>query len=65
MKSTATGRYWRAYAELPVHAQTLARKSYRIWSQNHEYPSLHFKKLQGGGSRFRFVLETIIGPLAS
>jgi hypothetical protein len=52
MKSTATGRFWRAYADLPAHAQVLAQKSYRTWLQNHQHPSLHFKKLKGRGNRF-------------
>jgi hypothetical protein len=52
MKSKATRRFWRAYTDLPVHAQTLANKTYELWRQNHQHPSLHFKKLKGGGNRF-------------
>ncbi len=52
MKSRATRRFWRAYGDLPVHAQTLAQKSYQVWQRNHQHPSLHFKKLKGGENRF-------------
>jgi hypothetical protein len=37
---------------LPVQVKTLARKNYRLWQQNQQHPSLHFKKLTGGESRF-------------
>jgi hypothetical protein len=28
------------------------KKSYQAWRENHQHPSLHFKKLKGGGNRF-------------
>jgi hypothetical protein len=43
MKSKATRRFWLAYNELPVQVKTLARKNYRLWQQNQQHPSLHFK----------------------
>jgi plasmid maintenance system killer protein len=52
MKSKATRRFWQAYGNLPVHAQMLAQKSYQLWRQNHQHPSLHFKKLKGERNRF-------------
>jgi hypothetical protein len=52
MKSKATRRFWQAYEGLPVHAQTLAVKNYQLWKQNHQHPSLHFKKMKGGENRF-------------
>jgi hypothetical protein len=52
MKSKATRRFWRCYENLPKHAQALATGCYEIWSKNHQHPSLHFKKLNGGGDRF-------------
>ena len=52
MKSKATRRFWKAYAGLPLHAQALAAKTYGLWRQNHQHPSLHFKKLKGGENRF-------------
>ena len=52
MKSKATRRFWQAYANLPIHAQMLANKTYELWRRNHQHPSLHFKKLKGGDTRF-------------
>jgi plasmid maintenance system killer protein len=52
MKSKATRRFWKTYAGLPVHAQTLANKTYELWRQNSQHPSLHFRKLKGGENRF-------------
>lgn len=52
MKSRATRRFWQAFENLPLHAQTLAEKNYGLWKQNHQHPSLHFKKLKGDENRF-------------
>jgi hypothetical protein len=52
MKSKATRRFWKAYAELPVAVQQSARNAYQFWLENHHHPSLHFKKLRGGENRF-------------
>ena len=53
MKSRCTARFWKLYGMLPSHIQSLARKNYQLWTQDHAHPSLDFKKLKGGdGSRF-------------
>ncbi|MEA3188711.1 MAG: hypothetical protein QOD99_2541 [Chthoniobacter sp.] len=53
MKSKATSRFWKHYEALPAHVQRLARKNYELWQENHNHPSLAFKKLKGGsGTRF-------------
>ena len=52
MKSKATRRFRQAYNDLPRQAQTLANKTYELWQQNHQHPSIHFKKLKGGENRF-------------
>lgn len=52
MKSKAMRRFWQANADLPIHAQALARKSYQLWTKNQQHPSLHFKQLKGGTNRF-------------
>lgn len=49
MKSKATSRFWRCYSELPEHVQKLARKNYELWKNDHQHPSLMFKKLKGDG----------------
>lgn len=46
MKSSATRRFWQAFAGLPVPAQELARKNYRLWLADPRQPSLHFKKIK-------------------
>lgn len=45
MKSTCTARFWKHYHLLPVQARSLADKNYRLWSENPNHPSLHFKPL--------------------
>jgi mRNA-degrading endonuclease RelE of RelBE toxin-antitoxin system len=41
------------YEALPAHIQKLARKNYKLWQEDHNHPSLGFKKLKGGnGARF-------------
>lgn len=52
MKSKATRRFWNAYFDLPDAIQRQARSAYNIWRENHEHPSLHFKKLRGADNRF-------------
>ncbi len=44
MKSFATPDFWNAYADLPRKIQQEADKTYLIWRDNPQYPSLHFKK---------------------
>jgi hypothetical protein len=52
MTSKATRRFWRLYMELPEPIQRLAVKNYQLWRDNHQHPSLDFKKLAGPGERF-------------
>jgi hypothetical protein len=49
VNSRCTDRFWRCYASLPAHVQSLARKNYQLWTRDHAHPSLEFKKLKGGG----------------
>lgn len=45
MKSSATSKFWRAYAELPVGIRKSVRKQYRRWLSDPRHPSLRFKKV--------------------
>jgi hypothetical protein len=45
MKSFATADFWKAYAELPSDIKEQARKAYKLWQDNSQHPSLHFKKV--------------------
>jgi hypothetical protein len=53
--------FWHFYRALPKEVQALARKNYRLWSQNALHPSLHFKPIQKPnwsahvGDRYRVV----------
>ena len=47
MRSRATPRFWAAYRELPPDIRDLARKAYRLFLENPQHPSLHFKKVHG------------------
>ena len=46
MKSTATGKFWLAYQQLPPKIQRTAVKQYAIWRKDPAHPSLQFKKVQ-------------------
>ena len=52
MTSQGTDRFWNLYHQLPEVVQELARKNYKLWRQDHNYPSLHFKRLAGENHRF-------------
>jgi hypothetical protein len=52
MNSRATERFWKLYSQLPPEVRDLARKNYNLWRQDHNHPSLHFKKLARGNDRF-------------
>jgi len=52
MRSGATRRFWRRYAELPTEIQRLADKAYTQWRDNPHHPALDFKELQGAKGRF-------------
>jgi hypothetical protein len=43
--SRATPRFWAAYRDLPPEIKELARKAYRLFSENARHPSLQFKKV--------------------
>ncbi|MEL7067495.1 MAG: hypothetical protein AAGN15_02445 [Cyanobacteria bacterium J06581_3] len=45
MKSFATAKFWKAYAELSPEMQAQARKAYQLWQENSLHPSLRFKKV--------------------
>ena len=45
MTSHTTPRFWSAYRALPVEIQDAARKSYRLFRENPQHPSLQFKKV--------------------
>lgn len=47
MKSKTTGDFKKLYRKLPIEIRELAKKAYRLWAENHNHPSLQFKKLQG------------------
>jgi len=44
MKSSTTKAFREGFLRLPPAVQTLARKSYRLWIENPQHPSLHFKR---------------------
>jgi hypothetical protein len=46
--SSGTPEFWKAFRKQPVEVQTLARKTYRLWTEDAFHPSLHFKKISGG-----------------
>lgn len=48
MTSKVDPAFWQRFRSLPLSVQHLARKSYLLWLANPFYPSLHFKKLNGG-----------------
>jgi len=52
MNSRATARFWKCFERLPIEVQQLARKNYALWQNDHQHPSLDFKRLQGRGNRF-------------
>ncbi len=43
MKSATLPSFWTAYVSLDEDIKRRARKAYRLWTQNHFHPSLHFK----------------------
>jgi hypothetical protein len=45
MKSSATSRFWKAYAALPAGIQKTARKQYLLWRTDPRHGSLQFKKV--------------------
>jgi hypothetical protein len=45
MKSSATERFWKLYADLPAEVRKQAREAYRLFIENPHHPGLHFKRL--------------------
>lgn len=45
MKSVTTPQFWKAFKKLDNNNQEKARDIYRLWKENHNHPSLHFKKI--------------------
>jgi len=43
--SYTTDSFWKSYRELDEQTQKRARKAYRLFEEDPEYPSLHFKKV--------------------
>ena len=46
--SRVTPEFWKLYRKQLVEVRELARKAYRLWSEESLHPSLHFKKVRGG-----------------
>lgn len=47
MKSRATPRFWQLFENLPATVKRLAVKNYQLWQENHNHPSLRFRRLEG------------------
>jgi len=45
MQSRTTQRFRERYGDLPENVQERTRKSYRLWKNNPQHPSLNFKKV--------------------
>lgn len=52
MNSYPTENFWKRYRSLPEEVRQAARKAYRLWKDNPQHPSIHFKKLQGTGNLY-------------
>ena len=61
MISKVAGAFWKRYAQLPLEIQHLATRNYRVWLENPQHPSLHFKVMRNGnwsvrvGAHYRAV----------
>lgn len=45
MLSQTTSRFWKSYQTLPIAMREKARRAFKIWSDNPNHPSLHFKRI--------------------
>ncbi len=45
MKHFASRAFWDSYNRLPEHIRELADKNFLLLKENHQHPSLHFKKI--------------------
>jgi hypothetical protein len=52
VRSVATSGFWKLFQTLPPDVQELAVKSYKLWRDNPDHPSLRFRRLKGGKDRF-------------
>ena len=43
MRSATLPSFWVEYRRLSDESKQSARKAYRLWTENHFHPSLHFK----------------------
>lgn len=57
MISDTEPRFWERYYELPAEVRAHARRSYRLFRDNPDHPSLKFKPLQ----RYPMVYSVRIG----
>lgn len=68
MRSVATRRFWNLFYALPDDIQELAVKNYKLWRQDPNHPSLHFRRLKGSEDRFTIRIGThyrALGRLSS
>lgn len=45
MNSVTTPQFWKAFQKLQTDTQTKARDVYKLWKENPNHPSLHFKRI--------------------
>jgi hypothetical protein len=45
MRSTATDRFWKLYADLPVEVRKQAKEAYQLFISNSQHPGLQFKRV--------------------
>lgn len=45
MYSQTTSRFWKSFNALPISIQEKAQKAFKLWQENPNHPSLHFKKI--------------------
>jgi hypothetical protein len=45
MDSHVTARFRKTFDELPIDVQDKAKGAYKIWTNNPNHPSLHFKQV--------------------
>ena len=48
MTSKVAVSFWKRLATLPPHVQRLAYKNYKLWRENQQHRSLHFKPFKFG-----------------
>jgi len=53
MTSKTTKDFWLRYDKMPLEIQTLAKKTYALWHENPNHPSLYFSPLEKSPSVYR------------